>query len=66
MKSKVEVEELVGVLEKIRKEKHSDIPEALIREIVDAEFTRQDDRTQARKETKRLIEAFLKQVDEEV
>lgn len=67
MKSNVEVEELIGVLEKIRKEKYPDIPETLIREIVANEFEQQDDRTQARRGTKKLIEEFLKtQSTEEV
>lgn len=60
MKSNVEVKELIGVLEKIRKEKYPDIPETLIRKIVANEFEQQDDRTQARKGTKKLIEEFLK------
>lgn len=66
MKSKVEVEELIGVLEKIRAEQHPEIPSELIRDIVEAEFERTDDRAQARKETKCLIDDYLKKVDEEV
>lgn len=65
MKSNVEVEELIGVLEKIRKEKYPEIPESLIREIVANEFEQQDDRVQARKGTKKLIDEFLKSVQAE-
>lgn len=62
MKSNVEIEELIGVLEKIRKEKYPDIPETLIREIVANEFEQQDDRAQAKKGTKKLIDEFLKDI----
>lgn len=65
MKSNVEVEELIGVLEKIRSEKYPDIPESLIRDIVATEFEQQDDRAQARKNTKKLIDEFLKNVRSE-
>lgn len=61
-KSNIEVEELIGVLEKIRGEKYPEIPETLIREIVATEFEQQDDRAQARKNTKKLIDEFLKNV----
>ncbi|ASS37454.1 DNA modification system-associated small protein [Mogibacterium pumilum] len=60
MKSKVEVEELIGVLEKIRQEKYPDIPESLIRDIVASEFEQQDSRPQAQRATKKLIADFLK------
>lgn len=67
MKSKVEVEELIGVLEKIRREKYPEIPETLIRDIVAGEFEQQDSRPQAQKATKKLIADFLKDaVAEEV
>lgn len=62
MKSNVEVEELISVLEKIRSEKYPDIPELLIRDIVATEFEQQDDRAQARKNTKKLIDEFLKNI----
>lgn len=65
MKSNVEVEELIGVLEKIRREKYPEIPEELIREIVANEFEQQDDRAQAKKGTKKLIDEFLKNVQTE-
>ena len=62
MKTNVEVEELIGVLEKIRKEKYPEIPESLIRDIVANEFEQQDDRAQARRGTKKLIDDFLKNI----
>lgn len=60
MKSKVEVEEIISVLEKIRQEKYPEIPNALIRDIVESEFEQQDSRPQAQKVTKKLIADFLK------
>ncbi len=66
MKSNIEVEELISVLEMIRAEQHPEIPSELIRDIVEAEFECADNRVQARKETKRLIDVYLKKVDEEV
>ena len=65
MKSNVEVEELIGVLEKIRSEKYPDIPESLIREIVATEFEQQDDCAQAIKNTKKIIDELLKNVKPE-
>lgn len=60
MMNNIEVEELIGVLETIRSEKYPDIPTELIRSIVNAQFEKQDDRVQARKDTKKLIDEFLK------
>lgn len=60
MKSKVEVEEIISVLEKIRQEKYPEISNALIRNIVESEFEQQDSRLQAQKVTKKLIADFLK------
>lgn len=62
MMNKVEVEELLKVLEAIRTEKYPDIPSELIRNIVQAQFENQDDRTQGYRDTKKLIDDFLKQV----
>lgn len=60
--NKVEVEELIGVLEDIRAQKYPDIPQELIRKIVAAQFEGQDDRAQARKTTKKHIDEYLKTV----
>ena len=60
MMNNIEVEELICVLETIRSEKYPDIPTELIRSIVNAQFEKQDDRVQARKDTKKLIDEFLK------
>ena len=65
MKSKVEVEELIGVLEKIRREKYPEIPETLIRDIVAGEFEQQDSRPQAQKATKKLLKSNIKEAYEE-
>lgn len=60
--NKVEVEELLKVLETIRAEKYPDIPSELIRNIVQSQFETQDDRAQGHRDTKNLIDDFLKQV----
>ena len=57
--NKVEVQELLNVLEVIRSEKHSSIPADLIAQIVQAQFENQDDRAQGRHQTQKLIDAFL-------
>lgn len=59
----VEIDELISVLEKIRTEQHPEIPASLIQEIVNAEFSSQDDRTRARLNTQKAIDDFLKTVD---
>ncbi len=60
--NKVEVGELLKVLEAIRAEKYPDIPTELIRNIVQSQFENQDDRVQGHRDTKKLIDNFLKQV----
>ena len=57
----IEVEELLKVLETIRSEKFTDIPQELIQGIVNSQFEKQDNRVQARKDTKKLIDDFLKE-----
>ncbi len=64
MTSKVEIEELISVLEEIRSTQYPDIPAKLIKDIVYAEFEKQDDRAQGRKDSKRLVEEFLKTIEE--
>lgn len=58
----VEINELVSVLEIIRAKQHPEIPASLIQEIVNAEFSSQDDRTTARRNTQKVIDDFLKTV----
>jgi len=58
----IEIEELVRVLEDIRSSKYPDIPAELIEKIVYAQFVKQDDRAQARKETKNLVDDFMKTI----
>ncbi|GKI13608.1 hypothetical protein CE91St44_00930 [Oscillospiraceae bacterium] len=64
MTSRVEIEELISVLEDIRSSQHPDVPAELIRNIVYAEFEKQDDRAQGRKEVKKLVDDFLKTIAE--
>lgn len=58
----VEVEELISVLEGIRVAQYPDIPSELIRSIVEAQFENQDDRAISRRNTKKLVDDFLKTV----
>lgn len=64
MTSKVEIEELLGVLEEIRSSQHPNVPAELIKNIVYAEFEKQDDRVQGRKDAKKLIDDFLNAISE--
>ena len=59
--NKVEVEELLKVLEAIRIEKYPGVPSELVRNIVQAQFENQDNRTQGYRDTKKLIDDFPKQ-----
>lgn len=61
----IEVEELLKVLEAIRAEKYPDIPSELIKDIIQAQFENQDDRAQGRRNTKKLIDDFLKEAVKE-
>ena len=60
MKSNVALDELLGVLNDIRKQQYPDIPESLIKEIVEAEYGNQDDPVEAYKASRKIIDAFLK------
>lgn len=68
MKSEVEVEELLVVLEKIRAEQLHDIPAALLRDIVLAEYENQDDPVEGRRNAKKAIDTFLREtvIEQEV
>ena len=59
--NKVEVDNLLKVLETIRVAKYPDIPSELIRSIVHAEFENQDSRTEGSRNTKKLMDDFLKE-----
>ena len=58
--NKVKSEDLLAELEKIRAAKYPDIPSELIRAIVNAEFQNSDDRSEASKTTKKLIDDYLR------
>lgn len=64
MTSRVEIEELINVLEDIRNTQHPDVPAELIKNIVYAEFEKQGDRAQGRKDVKKLVDDFLKTIAE--
>jgi len=63
--NKVEVDNLLKVLETIRATKYPDIPPELIQSIVYAEFENQDSRAEGSRNTKKLMDDFLKEVVKE-
>lgn len=58
--NKVNSEDLLAELEKIRAAKYPDIPAELIKAIVDAEFENQDDRAEASRNAKKLIDDYMR------
>ncbi|MEK4362057.1 DNA modification system-associated small protein [Paenibacillus sp. FSL M8-0212] len=62
-RNEIEVEELLRALETIRDEQYPDIPAEIIREIVLTQFENQDDRTEARRNTVKLIDSYLKNIN---
>lgn len=62
MRNEIEVEELLQVLEKIRVEQYPDIPPKVIRDIVLTQYENQDERTEGRRNTNKIIEIFLKNI----
>lgn len=60
--SNVEVNELISVLEEIRREKYPEIPASLIKEIVTAQYQNQDNRTAGRISTLGLIQDYLRTI----
>jgi hypothetical protein len=62
MKNEIEIEELLRVLETIRSEQYSNIPAEIIRKIVFAQFENQDDRALGRRNTKKIIDDYLREV----
>lgn len=65
MNSNVAHDELLSVLNKIRKEQFPEIPESLLKEIVEAEANNQDDLVEARKATRKVLDRFLKETEED-
>ena len=57
---KIAFEELLEVLSQIREEKYPEIPEQLLKDIIQAEYDNQDDPVEARKASRRVIDDFLK------
>lgn len=53
------LDELIDVLEQIRKEKYPHIPQEVIRSIVVAQYDNQDKRVEARSATNSVVSDFL-------
>ena len=62
--NKIEVQELLNVLESIRAEKYPNVPAELIAQIVQTQFEYQDDRSEGNHKTKNLIDEFLITLDD--
>lgn len=63
MRNEIEIEELLGVLESIRQREYPNIPSKVIRDIVLTQFENQDNRALAQRNTKKIIDDFLKEED---
>ncbi|APG73334.1 hypothetical protein LJ046_06645 [Lactobacillus delbrueckii subsp. jakobsenii ZN7a-9 = DSM 26046] len=63
MTERKNLDELLSVLEKVRSEKYSDVPEELIRQIAYAQYDNQDDRQQARSKTMSLIAEYMNRLN---
>ena len=59
MSGRSNLDELLDVLEGIRKEKYPHIPAEVIREIVIAQYDNQDNRLEARNKTNKIVTDFL-------
>ena len=59
MRGRSNLDELLDVLEGIRKEKYPHIPAEVIREIVIAQYDNQDNRLEARNKTNKIVTDFL-------
>lgn len=56
-----ELEDLVTTLEEIREEKYPEIPDGLVRQIVEIEFDSIDERSQAQSQVRDVIESHLEE-----
>ena len=63
MAGRSNLDELLDVLEDIRREEYPHIPSEVIRNIVIAQYENQDKRLEARNNTTRIIAEFLNSVD---
>lgn len=62
MRNEIEVEELLRVLETIRAEQYPDVPVEVIRNIVLTQYEYQDDRTEGRRNTNKIIDDYLRNI----
>lgn len=58
----IEVNELISVLEKIRAQRHPEIPASLVEQIINKEFSSQDSRPKARHDVQKVIDDYLKTI----
>ena len=62
MSGRSNLDELLDVLEGIRKQKYPHIPAKVIRDIVIAQYDNQDKRLEARNRTNKIVTDFLNSV----
>lgn len=62
MNGRNNLDELLEVLEEIRREKYPHIPAEVIRDIVVAQYDNQDKRLEARNETTKIVNSFLNSI----
>lgn len=62
MSGRSNLDELLDVLERIRKEKYPHIPSKVIHDIVIAQYDNQDKRLEARNRTNRIVTEFLNSI----
>ena len=65
MSGRSNLDELLDVLENIRKEQYPHIPAQVIRDIVIAQYDNQDNRLEARTETTKVVNSFLNSIKSE-
>ena len=58
------VAEILEVLEKIRATEFPDVPPSVVREILQVQFERGDDRVSARTKTQEVVNRFLQSVEQ--
>lgn len=66
MSGRSNLDELLDVLEGIRKEKYPQIPAEVIKQIVIAQFDNQDKRLEARAQTNAIVNEFLNSAVKEI
>lgn len=64
METRKNLEELLSVIEAVRANKYTDVPEALVEKIVIAQYENQEesDRAKARNQTRKIIAEYMNEL----